>query len=151
LEDQKKKGPPVWPVAWVALGLFSVCISACATVREEDQNVWVGQPVYALETQPVFLTMQVVKTHASDGTEIRNYVNGKSVSACSNGGSIFSGYINIASYSSFSSCVRSFPSCNNIFYIKNGVVTSYTPVGTGGGRCFTDSRTHPYFRGATNL
>jgi hypothetical protein len=31
--------------------------------------------VSILEKQPVFLTMPVVRTTTSDGTEIRNYVN----------------------------------------------------------------------------
>ena len=44
--------------------------TACVTVREEDQASWAGQPVSALEKHPVFLTMQLVRTRTSDGTEI---------------------------------------------------------------------------------
>jgi hypothetical protein len=40
-------------------------VAACATVREEDTASWVGRPVSDLEKQPVFLTMPVVRTHAT--------------------------------------------------------------------------------------
>ncbi|MGO9237542.1 MAG: hypothetical protein ACLP4V_26955 [Methylocella sp.] len=39
-------------------------------------EAWAGQPVELLDKQPVFLTMQSVRTMTADGTEIRNYVNG---------------------------------------------------------------------------
>lgn len=45
-------------------------LSGCATVRQVDLDAWVGQPVSALETHPIFITVPVVKTTASDGTEI---------------------------------------------------------------------------------
>ena len=47
-----------------------------SSVRQADLDAWVGQPVVALEVHPIFLTVPVVKTQASDGTEIWNYVNG---------------------------------------------------------------------------
>jgi hypothetical protein len=132
--------------------LFTVLImlSACATVRPEDQAAWVGVPVAALDTHPIFYTMPVVRTIATDGTEIRNYVNSRSVMACAGAGTIFSGTVTFATYNTFESCMQSQPTCNNIFYIKNGIVTAYTPIGSGGGRCWTDERSRPYFRGSTN-
>jgi hypothetical protein len=57
----------------------------------------------------------------------------------------------MATYNTFASCMQSFPACNNIFYINNGIVTQYTPIGTGGAKCFTDERTRPGFSGPTNL
>lgn len=123
----------------------------CAQVRQKDLDSWVGQPVSALDIHPVFLTMKVVRTVSADGTEVRNYVNGKQVMDCSGGGSVFAGTISSAAYNQFMSCTNSRPTCNNIFYIKDGRVTNYTPIGTGGGRCFTDERARPGFRGATNL
>jgi hypothetical protein len=39
------------------------------------------------------------------------------------------------------------PTCNNMFYVKDAIVIRYTPVGSGGGRCFTDERLRPGFRG----
>jgi hypothetical protein len=125
--------------------------ASCASVRQEDLQSWVGRPVADLDKHPIFLTMQSVRTRAADGTEIRNYVNGQDVSSCSGGGTIFAGTVDMATYSRFSSCSAGFAACNNIFYIKNGVVTQYTPVGTGGARCFTDERARPDFAGATNI
>ena len=63
-----------------------VALSGCATVHQEDFDAWKGAPVAALETHPIFMTMPVVRTVASDGTEIRRYVNGGNVSSCSGGG-----------------------------------------------------------------
>ena len=80
-----------------ALGGAAV-LGGCGSVRPEDQAAWVGQPVSKLETQPVLLTMQLVRTTASDGTEIRNYVNGQSVASCSGGGSIYKGAIDYGTY-----------------------------------------------------
>lgn len=134
----------------VGVGL-TLLLAACASVRPEDQAAWVGVPVSALDKHPIFLTMSVVKTIASDGTEIRNYINGANVGSCSAGGSIFSGTISYANYSAFSSCMSRFAACNNIFFINAGKVTSYTPVGSGGARCFTDARLQPNFSGATNI
>jgi hypothetical protein len=41
--------------------------------------------------------------------------------------------------------------CNNIFYIKDGAVTQYSPIGTGGARCYTDETDRPGFVGAANI
>jgi hypothetical protein len=125
-------------------------LAGCASVRPEDQAAWVGAPVSALDTHPIFLTMPVVKTVTPDGTEIRNYVNGADVASCSGGGATFSGTITSAAFSSFSACMQRHAACNNLFYIKDGTVTSYTPIGSGGARCFTDARVQPGFHGATN-
>jgi hypothetical protein len=40
---------------------------------------------------------------------------------------------------------------HNISYIKDGVVTQYTPIGTGGARCYTDERARPGFAGPANI
>ena len=57
----------------------------------------------------------------------------------------------MATYSQFSGCMQTFAACNNIFYIKDCVVTQYTPIGTGGAECSTDARVRPGFTGATNI
>jgi hypothetical protein len=132
------------------LALMIVTVG-CAGVRQEDLDPWVGQPVAALETQPVLATMRLIRTKASDGTEIWNYVNGVNVGSCSSGGFVYGGYIDWASYNSFSSCMSRFAACNNIFYVKNGRVLSYNPVGSGGARCYTNETLRPTFRGATNI
>lgn len=135
-----------------------LAVTACATVREEDQRAWVGQPVAALEKHPVFLTMRLVQTEASDGTEILNYVNARNMSSCSGFlggyGSAQGNYNSVTSFSAyngFMGCMSTVAACNNIFYVKNGVVERYTPVGSGGARCMTDARLQPGFSGATNV
>ncbi len=129
--------------------ILAIVCSGCQSVRQEDLSSWEGVPVAALDTHPVFLTTQVVRSVTPDGTEIRNYVNGRQVTECSRGGTVFAGTVDFATYSGFTSCMSAFAACNN--YIKKGVVTGYTPIGTGGARCFTDERLRPGFRGATNL
>jgi hypothetical protein len=127
-------------------------LAGCAHVRQEDLDAWVGQPVDLLDKQPVFLTMQSVRTMTADGTEIRNYVNGAAVGSCNGGGSVSSGgFVNSATYSQFSSCVARLAACNNIFYIKDGRVQRYTPIGTGGMRCYTNEAGRPNFSGPANV
>lgn len=126
-------------------------LASCATVRQADLDAWVGQPVIALETHPVFLTVPVVKTTASDGTEIWNYVNGANLGQCTGGGSVYGRQLNYAAYNQFASCVQRFAACNNIFYIKDGKVLRYTPVGSGGARCYTTEQLQPQSRGPTNI
>jgi hypothetical protein len=104
-----------------------------------------------LDKHPIFLTMQSVRTQASDGTEIRNYINGGNVASCSGGGRVFAGTVDMATYSQFSSCMQRFSACNNIFCINSGIVSRYTPIRTGGARCYTDERARPGFSGATNI
>ena len=129
---------------------LALVLTACATVREEDTASWVGRPVSDLEKHPIFLTMQLVRTKTSDGTEIWNYVNGRNIASCSRGGTIFGTTVDTATYNGFTSCMSSMAACNNIFYVKNGTVQRYTPVGSGGARCMTDQRLQPGFTGATN-
>ena len=93
----------------------------------------------------------MVRTQTADGTEIRNYVNGATVGSCSGGGSVSSGFVDTATYQQFNSCMSRAAACNNIFYIKNGRVIRYTPIGSGGMDCYTDARDRPGFTGATNF
>lgn len=126
-------------------------LAGCQSVRVEDTAAWEGRPVSDLELHPVFATMRLVKTVASDGTELRNYVNGGNASSCSSDASIFATTVSSAVYSDFTNCMSRFAACNNIFYVKSGRVLSYVPTGSGGARCYTDERTRPGFRGATNF
>jgi hypothetical protein len=134
--------------------VFALALASCAMtmrVHQEDMQSWVGVPVAELDRHPIFLTMQVVRTRTSDGTEIRNYVNGRNVASCSGGGSAFAGYVDMTTYSQFTDCMQTFAACNNIFYIKGGVVTQYSPIGTGGMRCYTTEQLRPGFVGAANV
>jgi len=132
--------------------LAAVTLFGCATVRQADLDSWVGQPVSRLETHPIFLTIPVVKTQASDGTVIWNYVYGGNIGMCFGGGNVNNTMnINYAAYSSYSNCISRFGACNNIFYIKNGHIIQVTPVGSGGVRCYTDERYRPGYSGPTNF
>ena len=132
----------------------SICLSlaGCQSVRQEDLASWEGQPATKLDMHPVFITMKLIRTKTDDGTEIRNYLNAQDVTTCSSSGDIRpGGFMSSASYDQFMACSHSLPTCNNIFYIKNGRVLRYTPVGTGGAKCFTDDRARPDFSGPTNM
>jgi hypothetical protein len=117
------------------LTLASCSIGPTPAVRQEDPQSWVGAPVAQLDKHPVFLTMHMVRTRMADGTEIRDYVNGHDFASCSGGGNVVAGYVDMATYNSFSSCMQSFAACHNIFYIKNDVVTQYLSIGSGGAQC----------------
>lgn len=124
-------------------------ISGC--VRQVDLDSWVGQPVIALETHPIFLSIPVVKTQASDGTEIWNYVNSVNIGHCSGGGSIYGGLVDYGTYTAYSNCVQRAGACNNIFFIRDGKIIKYTPIGSGGVRCYTTKKLQPEYSGATNI
>lgn len=130
--------------------ILMLAVAACGSVRQEDTDAWIGQPVAALDKQPMFLAMQRVTTRAADGTEIRNYVNGANVGRCSGTGTgmLFGGEVPMATYSAFSNCMSRFAACNNIFYIKDGVVEKAVLVGSGGARCYTNENFKPNARSA---
>ena len=132
--------------------LLAVALAGCATVHTEDLQSWVGRPVSDLDRHPVFLSMTVVKTRTDDGTETRDYVNGRAIASCSGGGSTsLNGYLSLAQYNSFASCSHSFAACHNIFIIKNGVVQQYSPIGQGGAQCYTNDAARPGFSGSVNI
>lgn len=138
--------------------LMALLLAGCATVRQEDTDAWIGQPVSVLQKQPVFLTMMLVRTHAADGTEVWNYVNARNVSACSGflggygeGALGYGGWTNWNAYSGFTSCMQNVQACNHIFYIREGVVERLTMVGSGGAHCYSDERLRPNFAGQTNI
>ena len=118
-------------------------LSACLSVRQADLDAWVGQPVAALEAHPVFVTLPVVKTVDSDGTEIWNFVDGANIGRCFSASSDSSTQLAYGAYTQFSSCMQQFAACNNVFRIRDGKVLSYAPVGSGGIRCHTTERLRP--------
>lgn len=135
-------------LAMLAVGCLVLAGGGC--VNKADLDAWQGVPVAELDKHPFFLTVPVVRTMASDGVEIRNYVNSQSVASCSGGGSVFATTVDMATYSSFSSCMQRFQACNNIFYIKDGRVQQYIATGTGGVSCMTNESLRPGFRGSRN-
>lgn len=127
----------------IAVTLSALALAGCLTVRESDLIAWQGQPVELLDTQPFFLTVPVVRTRTESGIEIRNYVNGQNIASCTQGGTVFAGYLAMASFSSFNNCTSRFAACNNLFYIQNGRVIRYEPISSGGAICITDDRVLP--------
>lgn len=109
-----------------------------ATVRQQDMDAWVGQPVEVLEMHPFFLTLPMIRTKTSSGIEIRDYANVKNMSTCEGYalGGVNAGWV---SGSAFSNCTSGSVGCHNIFYIKNGKVLEYAPTGN----CYTDETLQP--------
>jgi hypothetical protein len=87
----------------------------------------------------------------ADGLEIRDYVSGAQVSTCSRRGTVTSGVVDFATYTAFTQCMAQEMACHNIFYIRDGVVERYTPVGRGGAMCYTTATLQPGFSGAVNI
>ena len=97
-----------WKLSMTKPLLFCALLTACPSVRQADLDARAGQPVSALEKHPVFLTMPVVRTVTSDGTEIRNYINGRNVARCSGGGNVFASSVDFATYSTLLPMYASF-------------------------------------------
>ena len=129
-----------------AIAALAMVLVGCVlgrTVRQEDLDAWVGMPVEALDTHSLFITLPMVKTVTGSGIEIRNYPNKRNIGQCFGSGGINAyGYMNSATYNSFSTCSGGLVGCDNIFYIKNGVVVEYAPTG----HCYTDETVRPQSR-----
>lgn len=114
-------------------------ISGCATVRQQDLDAWVGTPVEALDTHPLFLTMPMYRTQTDSGVETRNYVNGTEVEQCFTRMGARRNDSKYLSRSAFTTCSENRIVCNNLFYIQGGKVIRYAPTGD----CFTDDSVRP--------
>jgi hypothetical protein len=118
--------------------LVALACSSCAfmrTVRQEDLDAWRGQPVEKLDLHPLFSTMRLERHMTASGIEVRNYRNeGPSVLK----GASETQYQRDTSSTDFTGTVNQVV-CNNLFYVKDGVVQSYRPVG----RCYTDESLQP--------
>jgi len=128
--------------------LVVLFLGACApslSVRQQDLDAWVGQPVAALDTQPFFLTLPMVKTVTDSGIEIRNYVNGANIATCIDTGNAMSyNYmVDYVNYTEMTNCMSQFSACNNIFYIKDGKILEYAPTPSGNMRCYTTEQVLP--------
>ena len=77
---------------------------------------------------------------------LRDYVNAKQVEQCSGQG----GYNAYGGVQANANCTSQTMACHNQFFIKNGIVQRYTPVGSGGAICYTDSSLRPGAQSATN-
>jgi len=134
-------------ISLMALVLF---IHGCAgnMVRQQDLDSWVGVSVEELDTHSFFLTLPVSKTTTESGIEVRVYSNKQNLSSCFDTGN-FNGkkYSKNASFTSFQNCSSEIRGCDNIFYIKDGIVKEYKPVGTPKGICMTDESLQPERKG----
>ncbi|HXY22591.1 MAG TPA: hypothetical protein VEI29_07895, partial [Burkholderiaceae bacterium] len=115
-------------LAWI--GLLAGC-AAPPVVRQQDLNAWAGVPVAALDTHPFFTTLPMVRTVPEPGVEIRDYVNKKYASGClpAASASTKTYTMNVGTYKAFRACSENMSGCDNVFTIKNGVVTEFAPSG----------------------
>jgi len=120
-------------LALLVISLLTSC-AALIGVRQSDLDSWVDVPVLALDTQSFFLTVPMVKTTTDSGIEIRNYVNKRAIGFC--GGS---GVLSYSNFNAFQSCSARMAGCDNIFYIRDGKVIEYKPVGN----CYTNEMVRP--------
>lgn len=123
--------------------LLVVSCATVKTVRQQDLDAWVGMPVEALDTHSLFITLPMVRTITSSGIEVRDYVNKRNIGRCFGSGGV-NAYpsMSYAAYNSFTACSGGLVGCDNIFYIKDGVVVEYAPTG----RCYTDDTVRPQSR-----
>ena len=132
------------PGLLVGLSALAGCSTAPPVVHQQDLDTWVGVPVAALDSHPLFSTLPMVHTVGDNGVEIRDYVNKKYVAGClpaNNPGA--KGYtMNPGMYRAFRSCSENMVGCDNVFYISKGVVTQFAPVG----QCKTSEVVRPQGR-----
>ena len=115
--------------------ILLTALVGCATliIDEDVVNSWKNIPVEELDAHSFFITIPLIKTKTDSGMEIRNYRNVRDFSSCS---ASATGYV---SYSAFSQCSSFQSGCNNIFYIKDGIVKDYRLVGN----CYTMESLRP--------
>ena len=123
-----------------------VLLSGCAmlkTVRQSDLDAWKGMPVEALDMHSLFSTVPMFKTVTDSGVEIRDYANKRNIGGCvANGYGTNTANTSTMSYSNFNAfktCSSQMVGCDNLFYIKDGKILEYKPVG----RCYTDESVRP--------
>ena len=109
-------------------------------VREVDLASWVNAPIEALDLHSVFLTIPMIKTLTDKNIEIRIYANKRNISRCFGSTQAnMNTYVSTAVFNQFKNCVSEIDGCDNIFYIKDGKVLEYVPVGN----CYTDESSRP--------
>ena len=122
-----------WRLAVLAMTIATTPAQAgiFGKVHQEDVDAWKGVPVEALDTHPLFITMQLQRTVSPNGLEVRNYINGRTITNCFGqqyGDGTTGGH-----------CNNTAIVCNNVFYIREGKVLEYAPQG----RCKTNERVRP--------
>ena len=117
-------------------------LSGCATVRQEDLQAWVGQPVEALDTHTFFITLPMLRNVLPSGIEVRNYPNRANMTQCLGDGRVRSTGSGRVNYDEDMQCLSRSVGCDNIFFIKDGKVLEYAPTG----RCMTNASLQPQTR-----
>ena len=122
---------------------LALLASGCAepAVRQQDLEVWIGVPVAALDKQPLFVTVPMIRTITEDGTEIRSYASGRHFASCAGTGNGFANgpYV---SADAFANCLTGWAGCSHVFHVKGGRVLRYAPAG----RCYTNESVWPTAR-----
>ncbi|MCZ2419988.1 MAG: hypothetical protein LC123_09130 [Burkholderiales bacterium] len=96
---------------------IALAVTACATVRKQDLDAWVGMPVEALDTHSFFITVPMYRTITSSGIEIRNYANGADVAQCFSNSSGGRAGKNVNA-NAFTTCSSNRVVCNNISVVS---------------------------------
>jgi len=122
----------------VGLVLMVLMVCGCTSmkkvgVRDGDLAAWVGVPLIELETHSVFSQMKLSKQQLSDGTWMYNYVNSRTVAGDTN---CFTTQLGLTTCNGGDSSTIT---CNNQFFVRDGVVTRYRPLG----QCYTSCATWP--------
>lgn len=125
-----------------AMLFAAILVTACAGVRQQDLDAWVGMPVEALDMHSFFITLPMIRTVTESGIEIRNYPDKRNIRICTGQEYLGSGYYSYANFSAFRNCASQLVGCDNIFYIKNGKVLEYAPTGS----CYTAEFLQPEAR-----
>jgi hypothetical protein len=124
--------------------------------RHQDIVKWHYVPVKALDEHPLWKELALLKSVTSSGKEIRVYVNSSApevMSRCSLGLNLSAlcaiknhpctkktGLIPEKELNDFLTCSDAKAAgCNNVFYIEDGIVSRYIPVGN----CTTNEQTIP--------
>ena len=118
----------------IAVLLGIAWLAGCASppaAHHEEVDVWAGAPVAALDAQPFFNTLPMVRTNTAAGIEIRDYVDKRYVAGClptaSANSKVFT--MNFGMYKAFRACSENMIGCDNVFYIDKGVVAQFAPSG----------------------
>jgi hypothetical protein len=128
--------------SYTLLLALAVLLSACAGVRKQDLQAWVGVPVEALDTHTFFLTLPLIRKVLPSGLEVRNYPNRANMTQCLGDGRVTTSRRGTVTYDDDMQCLSKSVGCDNIFFIRDGKVLEYAPTGS----CFTSDAQRPQAR-----
>ena len=121
--------------------LLCHALSGCADNKEVHRFElisWNGVAVEELDNHYMFSKIHMVKTLTDTGIEIRDYMNKPGINSCDKYG-LVNGYMSFSDFMAFKGCTSLLTGCDNNFYIRNGKVIKFEPVGN----CYTDEFSRP--------